>query len=114
MPQTYETNQTQTVNPNPTYTPRQLTARIKKILAKNNICATVKSKTWSFEGFGYGKACTALVRVDQILPESVTQELKILEEEFKKSGQGPTFSEKQPSAFRIELQGQAYPFGGKI
>ena len=98
----------------PDHTPRKFTLAIKNCLAAHGIPAEVKSKTESFAGFGYGKACTASVRLGEALPEAAKQALSAIETAFRESGEGPRFSEKQASAYKISLGGTAYPFGGRV
>lgn len=96
------------------YTPRGFTKAIKNVLAELGIAATVKSQTLNFSGLGYGQGCTADVQLEHALTDEAKTKLAVVEAEFRASGQGPEFSEKQKSAFSISLRGTPYPFGGKV
>lgn len=97
----------------PKYTARTFGARLRRALKVRGVEADVTARTVSFSGFGYGSGVSAEVRTSQRLKNPVLRDLVDIEDEFVRNGDGPAFSESQPSAFLVVLRGPRYPFGGK-
>lgn len=93
-----------------------MTRTVKAVLRAHGIEADVTSRTYSFEGFGYGQGCSTEVAAREKLPWHVIQALQKVEEEARACAGGPVFSpdQKDQSSFMISLAGPAYAFGGRV
>jgi hypothetical protein len=90
-------------------TARQFGNAVKKCLVEHpfGAIATVKSKTTSFSGFGYGSGIFAEITTTHSIPDSTKDYLKKVQAEFEAQAD-------EGNHFIISLAGSPYPFGGSI
>jgi hypothetical protein len=87
-------------------TAREFGASVRKSVKDVPGIVRVRASTTSFAGFGYGSGIFATVECETRQPEEVLDRLRDIRAAFEARAQ-------DGDHFIIQLQGPAYPFGGR-